>query len=641
LRNTTRQPMKVEVAPRATLLTLPPQTVDIPAEEARELYWDVTAPEQLAATRAQALIWEIEARGSSGGTPVAKDTLKISQRIIPAVPVTVQQATLVQLEQPYTVTTALPADALPASGAKRGGLSLALQPRLAEGLPGVRDWFARYPYNCLEQKTSKAIGLHDETLWKQTVAQLPAYLDSDGLANYFPPRSSEPMGSDTLTAWMLAATHEASQLRKEFALPADLRAQMIAGLSAFVEGRIERRHWSPRPDLEVRKIAAIEALSRYGAARPAMLSSVSIAPNQWPIGAVIDWISILHRLPGIANQPKLLADAQQTLRARLSLQGTKLIFADERDDYWWWLMTGGDINSARLLLAVMEDPAWKDDLGRLVGGFIGRQQNGAWNTTTANLWGGLALEKFSRLYESAPVTGVTRASLGTRTEQVDWAKVKRLTAADPQGVPHSGSFFGAPAAPGSLTGNALLLPWPADGSPAPLTVTHEGGGKPWLTLQSLAAVELKAPQTSGYQIKRSIIPVDQADKSLPAGQYSRGDVLRVRLEINAASDMTWVVVSDPVPAGATVLGGGLGRDSAIAVQGQARQGFTAPAFEERSFEAYRAYYEYLPKGNATLEYTVRLNNPGTFQLPPTRVEALYAPEMFGAAPNALMTVKAP
>jgi hypothetical protein len=55
----------------------------------------------------------------------------------------------------------------------------------------------------------------------------------------------------------------------------------------------------------------------------------------------------------------------------------------------------GDVNTARLLLAVMDDPAWKDDLPRLVNGFIARQQRGAWHTTTANLWGGLALEKFS------------------------------------------------------------------------------------------------------------------------------------------------------------------------------------------------------------------------------------------------------
>ena len=63
------------------------------------------------------------------------------------------------------------------------------------------------------------------------------------------------------------------------------------------------------------------------------------------------------------------------------------------------------------------------------------------------------------------------------------------------------------------------------------------------------------------------------------------------------------------------------------------------AFEERGFEGYRAYYRFVPKGHWSVEYTVRLNNPGTFQLPATRVEAMYAPEMLGELPNAAVTVQ--
>ncbi len=62
------------------------------------------------------------------------------------------------------------------------------------------------------------------------------------------------------------------------------------------------------------------------------------------------------------------------------------------------------------------------------------------------------------------------------------------------------------------------------------------------------------------------------------------------------------------------------------------------AFEERSFEGFRRYLEYLPEGDYQFEYTVRLNNPGRFQLPPTRVEAMYAPEMFGELPNSVWEV---
>jgi uncharacterized protein YfaS (alpha-2-macroglobulin family) len=106
--------------------------------------------------------------------------------------------------------------------------------------------------------------------------------------------------------------------------------------------------------------------------------------------------------------------------------------------------------------------------------------------------------------------------------------------------------------------------------------------------------------------------------------------------------MSWVVVSDPVPAGATILGSGLGRDSAIATRtekrGEAANASAWPAFEERSFEAFRSYFEFLPRGKHVIEYTVRLNNPGRFSLPPTRVEAMYAPESFGEAPNAAVEV---
>ena len=42
----------------------------------------------------------------------------------------------------------------------------------------------------------------------------------------------------------------------------------------------------------------------------------------------------------------------------------------------------------------------------------------------------------------------------------------------------------------------------------------------------------------------------------------------------------------------------------------------------------------------TLEYTVRLNTVGDFALPPTRAEAMYAPEVYGEIPNARIKVEA-
>jgi uncharacterized protein YfaS (alpha-2-macroglobulin family) len=148
---------------------------------------------------------------------------------------------------------------------------------------------------------------------------------------------------------------------------------------------------------------------------------------------------------------------------------------------------------------------------------------------------------------------------------------------------------------------------------------QQGAGKPWLTVQSLAAIRLREPLRAGYSVTRTLAAVEQKDKA----RWSRGDIVRVRLEVEAQADMTW----------ATILGSGLGRDSAIATRTERRGGAVAAAFEERGFEAFRSYFDYLPKGRHVVEYTLRLNNPGRFALPPTRAEAMYAPESFGETPN--------
>jgi len=211
------------------------------------------------------------------------------------------------------------------------------------------------------------------------------------------------------------------------------------------------------------------------------------------------------------------------------------------------------------------------------------------------------LEKFSELFEKAPVTGTSTVSLANSTRNLDWSKF--------------------PA------GDHFSLPWPPRKSP--LAIHMAGTWQPWATVRSLAAIPLKEPLSSGFRIKKAVSPLEQNN----LGNWSRGDLLRVRLEIEAQSDMTWVVVNDPIPAGATILGGGLGRDSRLATRGEKQEGWVWPAFEERSFEAFRAYYEFVPKGVWAVEYTMRLNNEGTMNLPPTRVEALYSPEMFGELPN--------
>ena len=158
-----------------------------------------------------------------------------------------------------------------------------------------------------------------------------------------------------------------------------------------------------------------------------------------------------------------------------------------------------------------------------------------------------------------------------------------------------------------------------------------------MQIRARAAIPLKSPFSSGYRITRTLSAVDKNH----SGGWRRGDIVRVHLKVEAQTDMTWVVVNDPLPAGASHLNTGLRRDSAIATAGEnlatenpATNDYYWPDFTERPFDAFRAYYQYIPKGTFEVEYTIRLNQAGMFQLPTTRVEALYEPEMLGELPNA-------
>jgi uncharacterized protein YfaS (alpha-2-macroglobulin family) len=586
VRNTTDRKMQVSVTGQAAGLSAPfaAQTVDLTPGEATVVSWSITVPVGVAT-----LVYEVEARDSGG----AHDRLRVTQQVRPAVPVRTFQAVLEQLNGPARELVERPADALP----ERGGIDVHLAASLTGSLDGVREWMRGYPYTCLEQRVSRAVALNDGGMWRGIAAALPSYTDSDGLLKYFPTMHD---GSEVLTAYVLAISNEAG-----FTLPPDVEEKMRIGLKKFVNGGIVRRSALQTADLPMRKLAAIEALARVERnPQPTIVGSIAIEPNLWPTSAVLDWWSILQRVPTIPQHDSRQREAEQIIRARLNLQGTTMGFSSK--DSLWWLMVCPDTDAVRMVLDALPQKQWHDDMPRLLRGALGRQLRGHWDCTVTNAWGTLAVRKFAHAFEATPVSGSVTATLGGATQQAVWAQPP---------VDLSWTF-----------------PWPATRTELALTPT--GSGAPWATIQSRAAIPLKAPLSSGYQITKTVTPVE----TKTPGVFSRGDVLRVRLEIDAQSDMTWVVVNDPIPAGASHLGTGLARDSQIATQTESESEDVWPAFQERAFDAYRAYYEFVPKGKFVTEYTIRLNQSGRFELPTTRVEALYAPEMFGELPNASIEV---
>ncbi len=605
LRNGSDKTMKVTatVGLNPSVAKGPPLTVTIPAGGAVPVTWHLAAP---AGT--PKLDWVIEAKSADGK---AVDKMAVSQAVVPAVPVEVWAATLVRLGDQTSIPLMAPAGALPGFGFVDVKLSDTLAPPLA----GVRAYMSGYPYICFEQQLSRAVVLDDAAGWERLGGALPAYLDRDGLVRYFP--EARMQGSESLTAYVLSMTAEAG-----WTIPADSKKLMLDAMKSVVDGRLKRENaWSTPTENRLLRLSALAALARNGAATPAMMGQIGMSPADMPTTSLSDWLTIIDRVPG--TNPTLRSEAEKVLRMRIAYEGSRLDLTDQ-DNAPWWMMGSRDEGAIKALHSVLGRPGWSEDGPKMMVGVALRQLRGHWDTTNANAWGTIAARRFAKLFPANAINGTTTVSLGAQSLTQGWPMASNAT--------------------------PLRLALPVARTPL-IMKQSVGSAGPWAMVSLSAAVPLKEPLFAGYKVTKKITSVTQKVK----GQYTRGDVLKITITVDAGAERNWVVINDPVPPGATIIGSLGGQSAILAAQAQNEGGsFNAedehgkavtveygvrPAYVERGNDGWRGYFEWVPRGRFVSEYTVRLNGTGQFTLPPTRVEAMYSPDIRGQLPNAPMKIE--
>jgi alpha-2-macroglobulin len=332
-----------------------------------------------------------------------------------------------------------------------------------------------------------------------------------------------------------------------------------------------------------------------------LLGQNTLASADMQSSALLDWIAALHGTPGA--DPATIARAETALRGRIAYEGSRFDFVDS-DNVPWWMMNSGDETANRALAVLLGRPGWQDDVPRLMVGAAMRQRRGHWDTTPANAWGVVAARRFTSLYPPGAIGGTT-----------------------------SGSFLGLTRSARWPSSTPMRLRFPLPKVQTPLRLSHTGTGGPWAQVQVIAAVPMKQPFSGGYRVSREVSFIQQRVPN----RLTRGDVMRIRLTVNAGAERNWVVIDDPIPAGATIVGDLGGQSAALAAQVSGGEGIQ-PSYVERGQDAWRGYFLWVPRGRFTVEYAVRLNAAGRFQMPPTRVQAMYSPEIRAALPNRLVSV---
>jgi alpha-2-macroglobulin len=602
LRNTTGKLMEVGAVATIANQIMPAQTVSLAAGEAKTVSWLAQVP--LDAT---VLNWRVDAASSDG----KKDAIIIKQPVMPAL--TAVRYTLGGQSVDGSVSfTVKPPDN---SVAGKGDVRVSLSPAFATDAAGIRDYMRDYPFYCLEQRTSKAISLRDPVLWGIISSTIDQYITESGLVNYYPDQNGYDGGYDVLTSFVLAASHEA-----KFKLPEAAQKKMVQGLVQFVSGKLERRYDYYGNDdgygLTERKLLALEAIARYQTVPATLVESLRLSAVDLPKlshRAVVQWLDVLNRVDW-SNRAALQTMALDELNKRMvnGKDGT-VLQRETQGDRWYW-MYSDDATAVKLALIALDMPSLKDKAEALARGALASQRGGAhWWQTQANVWGSLMLDKRAAL-ATGVLSGTTQITAGAQTVSHDWAK-------QPAGEVY--------AFPSSIAKT--------------VTISHTGTGKPYVSANGTAWADIVKGEAKNATVSKTIKPIKQA----VAGRYSVGDVLEVQVRFGVGKDMGWVAVTDPIPTGATLLGGGLKGLASVQnnpeVQKARRQSNDAyeayPAYIERTATVVRGYYEYLWSQNNTMTYQVRINNAGTFKLPPTQVEAMYDPNTFAYGVNEVMVVK--
>ncbi|MBF0299691.1 MAG: hypothetical protein HQK51_13275 [Oligoflexia bacterium] len=559
-----------------------------------------------------------------------KDSLRKTQQIFPVLTPSIYQSLLEQLNKNQNFSLVVDKDK--SAIKNEGGLEVIFKRHLINGLEGVYSYMQNYPWSCFEQRLSRTIALDDKTQVDKLMEELPSYISDRGLLKYYP--SCTFCTNIFLTNYFVYITDKAG-----ISIPLESKNKIMQGLKDFIQGRIALPEYYPKEVLEWAKIDALNALYIINSsiANLNILSSVNLMPEKWPMPIVLSWYEFLLKNKNVVDREKHLKRTENILRARLSYQGTTIIFNQVPYDNSWFMMSSTDVNALRFLSIVLTVPKWKAEIPKLVKGSLARLKHGHWDLTTANAWGVIALKRFSEIFESEIVTGETWSSLGKESHITKWNDDKNKN-------------------PPSHIFNWSAIDKLADKNKI-LSSTHRGSGNPWMAINSWQTIPLKSQIAAGFFMRKVLIPLQQKVK----GKWSVGDVLKVRLEIQAQSDIGMVVVADPIPAGASHMNPNLRAGNNHYSSAPATNSSTnnptsnstnnvnnanfsnfvnseGAVYEERLFDSYRAYFDRISKGNFIAEYIIRLNTKGEYQLTNSQVEAMYTPEMQAKMPNAKFVI---
>jgi uncharacterized protein YfaS (alpha-2-macroglobulin family) len=559
----------------------------------------------------------------------------------------------------YGDTTTAAGEKLGDVGAIRddvGGLHVSLASTALTGLGGGVDQLVEYPYGCTEQLTSRLVPLlplrdlaNDfhlslpadiDRVVPKTVAAILANQKEDGGFGLFP---DSPRSMPWVSIYAVWGLHHAKV--HGVAVPDDDYDRAVAYIRNLLS-------WTEAWFGPTLAAFAADVLAEVGEPDPGGMTRLFEKRDKLPLfGKAL----LAHAMAISHADPASVATLVQELEQHVRLDGPLARIAADENDAYAPLMDSEGRTTALVLRALLAARPDHPMASRIAMGLLDQRKNGTWRSTQETAWALIALDEYRKAQEREPPSFDAHAFLGS-AELLTAAFHSRTTAGFQTMIPARDLIkAGGQILAFEVNGTGRLF-YEARLRYARKELPKDAIDRGFFVTKSLRAVR---PQDLEEAVKK----VPRGGESLGANgaTFHGGDLVLADLVVVVPSPRQFVVVDDPIPAGLEAVDSTLVTTApslAIEATGGAREDLEQAQTEdeaENALAAGRAYLsssvrrelhddralffvEHLAQGMYHYRYLARATTFGTFVLPPTHAEEMYAPEVFGRTVSSTITI---
>jgi uncharacterized protein YfaS (alpha-2-macroglobulin family) len=497
-------------------------------------------------------------------------------------------------------------------------------------LKGSVDFLTDYPYLCIEQRLSSMLPyimakdvLSDFRLSKLTQKEMQDYVQKNlkeiyeyqrenGGFGLWPDSPHDSPFNSCFAAYALAMAKQA-----RFKVDEGCVNRLNQYLRNLLNGRVEKHNY-PYGQRAWKTIQAFSlyALALFNHPEPSYAEKLFTERETLSLFGKTLLLKALNKGKGSLNAQNTLI---QELMNKVKVSPTSAHFEDDEGREGRWIYSSNNRTTALILQSLLEVGAENSLIPSVARWLVEQRKVGIWASTQENFYVFNALSEFYKKYEKIDPDFKIAVSLAGKNLLEESFKEKIQA----EKIEHSL----ADLEPGKII---------------PFLIEKKGKGRLYYqTRMTYAPIQKLSPLDQGFSIVKDITTLE----GKPLDSIKAGMLAVVSLQVVLPQERLFVVLKDPLPAGFEAVNPAFLTESEerqrqleeLSESGRQKwwQGFNHIEMHD---DRILLFADSLTPGIHTHRYLVRALTYGTFYAPGTKIEEMYAPEVFGRSSELMVKI---